>query len=512
MKNTKVKILPYAIALVLGGLYSTVAGAHGYIENPKSRSFNYYASPWPADEIEAHKLPAGGLMENDTSYENAFNFPPDGKLASGGNANRTPLDNESYNWPVNSMKSGTQDFTWYIPAQHRTTYFTYYITKQDWKSKPGYGQKLTKEMFEDKPFCHKVYPYPASNDISFPKLKTVHTCTVPQRTGDQKIYSVWRIRDTAMAFYQMVDVKFDGSSGPEDEVVKPVADIRASSSDLSTSNLTLDASASSGKSLRYSWQVMSNSDKVTLSGSTSSTATLRLKNQATSNFNVQVKLTVTNGQNVSNSKTITLKASKPAEVNKPVAVVPADFTVTESSNSAGYELDGSRSKNAQSYSWKIVQGAGNFWLQEKQGGGWVKEVKLAKARALVPANKVGKAVYELTVIGKDGSKDARRVTVTVKPVADNGNDNDNGNGNDNDNGNGNGNDNGNDNGNGQAHPKFEFGKAYKGGDKVMGTDGSVYECKGWPATNWCNVAKGTAQEVHYTPGSGVNWSDAWIKI
>jgi len=73
-------------------------------------------------------------------------------------------------------------------------------------------------------------------------------------------------------------------------------------------------------------------------------------------------------------------------------------------------------------------------------------------------------------------------------------------------------DNGNDNGNGQAHPKFEFGKAYKGGDKVMGTDGSVYECKGWPATNWCNVAKGTAQEVHYTPGSGVNWSDAWIKI
>ncbi|NMP25630.1 DUF3472 domain-containing protein [Rahnella sp. SAP-1] len=101
-------------------------------------------------------------------------------------------------------------------------------------------------------------------------------------------------------------------------------------------------------------------------------------------------------------------------VIKPVAVVPADFTVTQSSSSAGYPLDGSDSKNAQSYSWKIVQGAGDFWLQEKQGGIWLREVKQAKARALVPANKVGTAVYELTVTGKDGTQDARRVTVTVK--------------------------------------------------------------------------------------------------
>lgn len=99
---------------------------------------------------------------------------------------------------------------------------------------------------------------------------------------------------------------------------------------------------------------------------------------------------------------------------KPLAVVPADFTVTENTESRGYELDGSQSKNAASYHWTIVDnGDGKFALQEKDKGPWVQEVKQAKARALIKKNTTGKAVYQLTVTGKDGSTDIKRVAVKI---------------------------------------------------------------------------------------------------
>ena len=99
----------------------------------------------------------------------------------------------------------------------------------------------------------------------------------------------------------------------------------------------------------------------------------------------------------------------------PVAVAPADFTVTENAASRGYDLDGSQSLNATSYLWTIIDSdGGKFTLQERNGGSWVSQVKQAKARALIKPNTHGKAVYQLTVTGKDGSKDVKRVTVTVK--------------------------------------------------------------------------------------------------
>nr|WP_310617931.1 carbohydrate-binding protein [Pantoea cypripedii] len=99
--------------------------------------------------------------------------------------------------------------------------------------------------------------------------------------------------------------------------------------------------------------------------------------------------------------------------NAPVAVVPADFSVTSSPNeSIVRELDASGSKNADSYSWKVVGGKGSFWLQEEEKGGWVSALGQAKVRALFPANSSGTAIYELTV-SKNGKQDTKRVTITV---------------------------------------------------------------------------------------------------
>jgi predicted carbohydrate-binding protein with CBM5 and CBM33 domain len=419
MKNAKLKLIPCAIALIMGGMYSTTAAAHGFVKSPMSRSFYFYSKgnpsvQWPANEIEAPKLPAGGNMEGDNAFENKFDFPPDGKLASGNNANRSPMDNESYAWHLNPMKSGPQQFEWLLSAPHRTTYFTYYITRQDWKSMPGAGQKLTKAMFEDKPFCHDIW----ASGKPLPPRTLVHTCNVPQRTGEQKIYAVWRVRDTPMAFYQMIDVDFSKDGGGEGEVEKPNASIGAATTSLSTSNLMLDGRSSSGKDLKYSWAVQSNGDKVILEGSNSSQAYIRLKSEPANHFDVVVKLTVTDSKGVSHSQTITLKAQAQEETSSPVAVAGKNFTVTSKGTSAGYDLDGRASQNATSYKWTIVkQEGGTFWLQEKNGAPWTHTVNQATARALVPANTTGKVTYRLTVTGKTGKTSVSDITVTVNKEA-----------------------------------------------------------------------------------------------
>ncbi|MBK5071540.1 lysozyme [Budviciaceae bacterium CWB-B4] len=55
-----------------------------------------------------------------------------------------------------------------------------------------------------------------------------------------------------------------------------------------------------------------------------------------------------------------------------------------------------------------------------------------------------------------------------------------------------------------AYPK-DISK-YKAGTRVLGKDGSIYECKPYPYSGWCSQAAWA-----YEPGKGVNWKDAWDK-
>lgn len=49
-------------------------------------------------------------------------------------------------------------------------------------------------------------------------------------------------------------------------------------------------------------------------------------------------------------------------------------------------------------------------------------------------------------------------------------------------------------------------KDYKAGTKVLGRDGKVYQCKPFPNSGWCTI-----NAPQYTPATGSNWQDAWIR-
>jgi len=48
---------------------------------------------------------------------------------------------------------------------------------------------------------------------------------------------------------------------------------------------------------------------------------------------------------------------------------------------------------------------------------------------------------------------------------------------------------------------------YGPGTVVLGTDGSLYECRPYPYSGWCNQS-----EAYYAPGTGLAWQDAWLLV
>uniref|UniRef100_UPI003A938CA5 lytic polysaccharide monooxygenase n=1 Tax=Amphritea sp. TaxID=1872502 RepID=UPI003A938CA5 len=57
---------------------------------------------------------------------------------------------------------------------------------------------------------------------------------------------------------------------------------------------------------------------------------------------------------------------------------------------------------------------------------------------------------------------------------------------------------------------FEFPDGlqnYIGGTKVKASDGQIYQCKGWPASGYCQQWSSSA--THFEPGTGSHWTMAW---
>ncbi|MCM7240405.1 M60 family metallopeptidase [Enterobacter bugandensis] len=52
---------------------------------------------------------------------------------------------------------------------------------------------------------------------------------------------------------------------------------------------------------------------------------------------------------------------------------------------------------------------------------------------------------------------------------------------------------------------YKPGTDYKAGEVVKNKNGDLFECKPWPYTAWC----GSSSAMHYEPGIGLNWKDAW---
>ena len=210
------------VMFVVTLLFSGTVLAHGYIDSPSSRADlcakkvnkNCGFIIYEPQSLEAYKgFPAAG--------------PADGKIASANGA-FPELDQQSATrWSKVNITPGTTTFHWTIEANHATTSWKYYITKQDWNP----NAPLSRASFDLTPFCNVDYKGKQ------PPHSYSDTCNVPSRTGYQVILAVWEIADTANAFYNVIDVDFGGGS-PVDPT-QPTAPLNLTASNITSNSAVL---------------------------------------------------------------------------------------------------------------------------------------------------------------------------------------------------------------------------------------------------------------------------------
>ncbi|MCZ4118152.1 lytic polysaccharide monooxygenase [Streptomyces sp. H39-S7] len=199
------------VPLVLTGLASAPASAHGSMSNPVSRVSACYAEGPESPKSAACKaaVAAGGTqalydwngVRDGEAGGRSRSKVPDGQLCSAGNAEYKGLDLARADWPATAMSGGSFTFKYRATAPHKGS-FDLYITKDGYDpSKP-----LKWSDLETKPFASVTDP--TLTDGSY-----VFSGKVPQRTGRHLIYSVWQRSDSPEAFYTCSDVVFGKDSG-----------------------------------------------------------------------------------------------------------------------------------------------------------------------------------------------------------------------------------------------------------------------------------------------------------
>ncbi|RSS79675.1 lytic polysaccharide monooxygenase [Streptomyces sp. WAC06614] len=202
MRNTRTARRAGAAALGLGvvaGISLAVApsaSSHGYTDTPISRQ-KLCANRAVAD--------CGPIQWEPQSVEGPKGFPAagpaDGRICSAGLGQFAQLDDPRGGaWPATKVTSGqSYSFRWQFTANHSTTDFKYYVTKNGWDpTKP-----LTRSALELQPFLTVTY------NGARPPMTTTHQGTLPSgKSGRHLILAVWTINDTGNAFYACSDVQF----------------------------------------------------------------------------------------------------------------------------------------------------------------------------------------------------------------------------------------------------------------------------------------------------------------
>ncbi|MCC3762143.1 lytic polysaccharide monooxygenase [Glycomyces sp. TRM65418] len=188
-----------AATLAVSASMAALAWGHGYASDPPSRSAlcasgdvaNCGAISYEPQSVEGPKgFPATG--------------PADGEICSAGNDAFAELDDpRGGNWPTTAVNPGPRTFTWTMTVGHATATFDYYLTNDRYDP----TRPLTRDMLDLRPFASFAM------GGARPGHEMSHQVTLPQRSGQQLILSVWNIADTANAFYSCIDVDFGGGNG-----------------------------------------------------------------------------------------------------------------------------------------------------------------------------------------------------------------------------------------------------------------------------------------------------------
>ncbi|MBH5316412.1 lytic polysaccharide monooxygenase [Paenibacillus sp. GSMTC-2017] len=287
-KQLKLFVVFSIIFSLVYGVSSTLlvqkASAHGNVTNSRA-----------ALCASGQNTNCGQIIYEPYSLEGLKGFPaagpPDEKIASA-NTWFTQLDQQSSTrWSKVNISPGPYTFNWYIKVPHATTSWKYYITKQNWDP----NAPLTRASFDLTPFCS------VSSGGSQPGGSYSDTCNIPSRSGYQVILAVWEIYDTNNAFYNVIDVNFNGNS----DILAPSAPSSATSSNIGTTTATVSWGASTDNVGVSGYRVFNGSNQITTTNGALSSNLTGLTANTTYNLTVKAFDAAGNVSNASNTVTFT---------------------------------------------------------------------------------------------------------------------------------------------------------------------------------------------------------------
>ncbi|MBW4717120.1 lytic polysaccharide monooxygenase [Saccharothrix obliqua] len=160
------------------------ASAHGYITSPPSRQ---------AMCFEGRVSDCGDIIYEPGSVEG----PKGQQNCHGGDGRWAPLNDDRKAWPATRVGDSVA-FSWAILANHSTSTWQYFIG----------GTKVAE--FDD----HGRQP----------GTTVRHNVGLGGRTGRIKLLAVWNIADTAMAFYNCVDLQVGSGPAPTTTTTEPTTE------------------------------------------------------------------------------------------------------------------------------------------------------------------------------------------------------------------------------------------------------------------------------------------------
>lgn len=183
----------------IAALSSVDVSAHGYVSQPISRG--YQGALDSRNNWQSAFEKYGRIINEPQSLEAPKGFPSagpaNGRIASANGAvGDFVLDKQTATlWTKNNLTTGANRFTWHFTADHATTKWHYYMTKNGWNPNAPLNRN-------DLEFIGEV-----NNGGNSSITNPTHTINIPSnRLGYHVILAVWDVADTDNAFYNVIDV------------------------------------------------------------------------------------------------------------------------------------------------------------------------------------------------------------------------------------------------------------------------------------------------------------------
>ena len=445
-------------------IFTITVYAHGYIQNSRSKMC-----------AEGGNQGCGAIRYEPQSVEGPDRFPEtgpaDGTIAAAGSNNWAPLNEQTpTRWRKFNMQSGTNTFNWHFTATHSTRDWRYFITKQNWNP----SQPLTRNSFDLTPFC--TY----QGNFQRPPVNLSHECNVPQRSGYQVILSVWDVGDTALSFYQVLDVQFP--DGPTNTTYTDVGDIFPSTSLSQNDLVRIRPFSNNGELSGQRIEYVIASDTEGEANVWPQRVAEHINNQSS-----QLKAGVLNNQGdiiPAFGKNDIFAASDSSIIRAEVEIVQNDVVpqpeISVSLSQNQFPNDQALNLSFDVTTNQVLQVTAQLYFGNIAVG-YQREVVTTSRNFNLFLSDPQVGDYDLIVTAENtNTQEMTQKTLGIsvyEPDPTN-----------------------------PDLPVYPSGRgSYNSGDLVIGRDGNTYQCL---IGGWCN----SSSEFYYAPGTGLAWTSAWKRV